>query len=60
MTRMKIAIVVSLTAMAVVLAGCNRMVERPHTDLTVMTYNLYIGTELAGLFAITDPAQCPR
>ena len=59
MTRVKIAIVVSLTALAVVLAGCNRMAERPPTDLTVMTYNLYIGTELAGLFAITDPAQLP-
>ncbi len=56
MTRPKIAIVVSLTALAVVLAGCNRMAERPPSDLTVMTYNLYIGTELAGLFAITDPA----
>ena len=59
MTRVKIAIAVSLTALAVVLAGCNRMAERPPTDLTVMTYNLYIGTELAGLFAITDPAQLP-
>ena len=57
MTRVKIAILVPLTAMAVVLAGCGGMAERPSSDLTVMTYNLYIGTELAGLFAVTDPAQ---
>ena len=59
MTRVKIAIVVSLTAMAVVLAGCGGMAERPSSDLTVMTYNLYIGTELAPLFAVTDSAQLP-
>ena len=59
MTKVKIAIVVSLTAMAVVLAGCGGMAERPPADLTVMTYNLYIGTELAGLFAVTDQAELP-
>ena len=59
MRRLKVAFVVSLAALAVVLAGCSRVAERPPTDLTVMTYNLYIGTELAGLFTVTDPAQLP-
>ena len=59
MRKLKFALVVSLTAMAVVLAGCGQMAERPPSDLTVMTYNLYIGTELSGLFTITDPAQLP-
>ena len=59
MRRLKIALVVALTALAVVLAGCSRMTERPPSDLTVMTYNLYIGAELAGLFTVTDPAQLP-
>ena len=33
------------------------MVAAPEaTPLTVMTYNVYVGTEVAGIFTITDPA----
>ena len=33
------------------------MTRRPQADLTVMTYNLYLGTDVASIFTISDPAM---
>ena len=57
MSRLRIAAVLSVVAIALVLAGCTGMTRRPQADLTVMTYNLYLGTDVASIFAISDPAM---
>ena len=59
MSRLKITAVLSVTAIALVLAGCAGMARRPQADLTVMTYNLYLGTDVASIFTITDAAMLP-
>ena len=59
MLRLKLFLVLSF-AVLLALAGCRGMVEPPdEPTLTVMTYNIYIGTEVAGIFTITDLASLP-
>lgn len=50
--------------MLLVLAGCKGMTERPASPpepaaLTVMTYNVYVGSSTDALLATTDLAQVP-
>ena len=57
MLKLKLVIVVSFTVLLLALAGCRGMVAPPEaTTLTVMTYNIYVGTEVADIFTIADPA----
>ena len=59
MSRLRNSAVLAVMAIALVLAGCTGMTRRPQADLTVMTYNLYLGTDVASIFAISDPAMLP-
>ena len=62
MLKFRLVIVVSFTVLLLALAGCKGMTQRPApeppeaTTLTVMTYNIYVGTEVAGIFTVSDPA----
>ena len=57
MLKLKLVIVVSFTVLLLALTGCRGMVAPPEaTTLTVMTYNIYVGTEVAGIFTLADPA----
>ena len=63
MLKLKLVIVVSFTVLLLALTGCRGMVAPPEaTTLTVMTYNIYVGTEVAeDLLAIADPSfEFPR
>jgi len=58
--RLKLVPVLSFAVLLLALAGCSGMVAPPEdTTLTVMTYNIYIGTEVAGIFTVADPAALP-
>ena len=60
MLKFRLVIVVSFTMLLLALAGCRGMVAPPEaTTLTVMTYNIYVGTEVAGIFTLADPALVP-
>ena len=60
MLKFKLVIVVSFSVLLLALAGCRGMVAPPEaTTLTVMTYNIYVGTEVAGIFTLADPALVP-
>ena len=60
MLKFRLVIVVSFTVLLLALAGCRGMVAPPEaTTLTVMTYNIYVGTEVAGIFTLADPALVP-
>lgn len=41
------------------LAGCGRMTDRPDPTLTVMTYNVYVGSSTEALLGTTDLTQIP-
>ena len=60
MLKFRLIIVVSFSVLLLALAGCRGMVAPPEaTTLTVMTYNIYVGTEVAGIFTLADPALVP-
>ena len=45
MLKLKLVIVVSFTVLLLALTGCRGMVAPPEaTTLTVMTYNVYVGS----------------
>ena len=41
------------------LAGCGGMTDRPDPTLTVMTYNVYVGSSTEALLGTTDSAEIP-
>ena len=60
MLKLKLLSVVTFAGLLLALAGCRGMVTPPEDPtLTVMTYNIYVGTEVAGIFTISDPALLP-
>ena len=61
MLKLKLVIVVSFTVLLLALTGCRGMVAPPEaTTLTVMTYNIYVGTEVADIFTIATRLWFPR
>ena len=52
MLKLKLVIVVSFTVLLLALTGCRGMVAPPEaTTLTVMTYNVYVGSSAEELLA---------
>ena len=60
MSRLKMVIVLSFTVILFALAGCKGMTQRPVTDLTVMTYNVYVGSSADALLATMNQAEIPE
>ena len=62
MPRLKTALA-PIALILLALAGCRGMTERPdmtaETTLTVMTYNVYVGSSTEALLATMNPAEIP-
>ena len=60
MLKLKLVIVVSFTVLLLALTGCRGMVAPPEaTTLTVMTYNVYVGSSAEELLATMNQAEIP-
>ena len=58
MLKLKLVIVVSFTVLLLALTGCRGMVAPPEaTTLTVMTYNVYVGSSAEELLATMNQAE---
>ena len=61
MLKLKLVIVVSFTVLLLALTGCRGMVAPPEaTTLTVMTYNVYVGSSAEELLATMDQRKIPE
>ena len=60
MLKLKLVIVVSFTVLLLALTGCRGMVAPPEaTTLTVMTYNVYVGSSAEELLATMNQLEIP-
>ena len=60
MLKLKLLSVVTFAGLLLGLAGCRGMVPPPEDPtLTVMTYNVYVGTSAEELLATMNPAEIP-
>ena len=61
MLKLKLVIVVSFTVLLLALTGCRGMVAPPEaTTLTVMTYNVYVGSSAKELLATMNQSEIPE
>ena len=61
MLKLKLVIVVSFTVLLLALTGCRGMVAPPEaTTLTVMTYNVYVGSSAEELLATMNQLEIPE
>ena len=59
MPRLKVTIALSLCALLLVVAGCRTIERPPEVPVTVMTYNLYVGSSAEPALETTNLFQIP-
>ncbi len=59
MPKLKVIIALSLFALLLVMAGCRTIERRPQVPLTVMTYNVYVGSSAEPALETTNVFQIP-
>ena len=59
MPRLKVTIALSLFALLLVLAGCQTIDRPPEVPVTVMTYNVYVGSSAEPALETTNLFQIP-
>ncbi len=59
MPRLKVTIALSLFALLLVLAGCRTIERPPEVPVTVMTYNVYVGSSAEPALETTNLFQIP-